>query len=115
MLYNRVKHAMLSKNDLKVARLLKKRLGSFPVIRRVIIFGSRARGEAGPDADLDLFIEVSELDDKIRRQIQWAAWEVSLDNGIVISTFIASTESLIHSPLAANPLLKSIELEGIAI
>lgn len=85
------------------------------MIRRVVIFGSRARGEASPDADLDLFIEVSELNGKIREQIQWAAWEVSLDNEMVISTFIATTDSLIHSPLAANPLLKSIELDGIAI
>lgn len=30
--------------------------------RRVVIFGSHARGEAGPDSDLDLFIEMdSEL------------------------------------------------------
>lgn len=26
--------------------------------RRVILFGSHARGEAGPDSDLDLFIEL---------------------------------------------------------
>jgi len=26
--------------------------------RRVVVFGSHARGEAGPDSDLDLFIEM---------------------------------------------------------
>lgn len=26
--------------------------------RRVIVFGSHARGEAGPDSDLDLFVEL---------------------------------------------------------
>ena len=26
--------------------------------RRIVMFGSRARGEAGPDSDLDLFVEM---------------------------------------------------------
>ena len=26
--------------------------------RRIVVFGSRARGQAGPDSDLDLFVEM---------------------------------------------------------
>jgi uncharacterized protein len=106
---------MLRREDLKVARLVRKRMEAIPVFKRMVVFGSRARGEASPDSDLDLFIEVSELDDEIRQQIQLVAWEESLENGVVISTFIASTDSLVNSPLAANPLLKAIELDGIVV
>ena len=106
---------MPSKNDLRIARILRMRLEAQSKIQRMVLFGSRARGDAVPDSDLDLFIEVSELNEKIREQIQLAAWEVSLENGIVISTFVASSDSLVHSPLAANPLLKAIEMDGIAV
>ena len=106
---------MLLREDLKIAHLLRKRLEAIPTFKRMVIFGSRARGEASPDSDLDLFIEVSDLNEEIRYQIQLAAWEESLENGVVISTFIASTDSLVNSPLAANPLLKAIELDGVVV
>ncbi len=103
------------RKDLKVARTLRKRLETIPAFKRMMVFGSRARGDANPDSDLDLFIEVSDLNAEIREQIQMAAWEVSLENGVVISSFIASSYSLKHSLLAANPLLKAIEMDGIAV
>jgi len=52
----------------------------------MVVFGSRTRGEASPDSDLDLFIEVSELTTDIREQIQMTAWEVSRVNRLSPST-----------------------------
>ncbi len=103
------------KKDIKIARLVRKRIEAIPTFKRMVAFGSRARGKADPDSDLDLFIEVADLSAEIREQIQTAAWEVSLDQGVVISTFIASSDSLKRSLLAANPLLKTIETEGVTI
>ena len=41
---------------------------------RVILFGSCARGEAGPDSDLDLLVVLD--DDAPREKLPWrAAWE----------------------------------------
>jgi uncharacterized protein len=37
------------------------RLGAEPCVRRVILFGSRARGDAGPRSDVDLAIDAPEL------------------------------------------------------
>jgi predicted nucleotidyltransferase len=81
----------------------------------MVVYGSRARGDADPESDLDFFIEVTDLNAEIRNQIQTAAWEVSLEKGVMISTFIASSYSLEHSLLAANPLLKSIEIDGVVV
>ena len=105
----------MQRKDKTIARLLKKRVETIPGFKRMVVFGSRALGDAHPESDLDLFIEVSELDAEIRKQIQTAAWEVSLETGIMISTLVASSYAISHSLLAANPLLKSIEMDGIAI
>jgi predicted nucleotidyltransferase len=42
-------------------RRLVDRLGAEPAVRRVILFGSRARGDAGPRSDVDLAVEAPGL------------------------------------------------------
>jgi predicted nucleotidyltransferase len=38
------------------------RLKAVPGVRKIVLFGSHARGQAGPDSDIDLWIEIdSEL------------------------------------------------------
>jgi uncharacterized protein len=101
--------------DLSIARQFRERLETIPTFRRMVIFGSRARGDADSESDLDVFIEVSEINNDLRQQIQRTAWEIGFDNDIVISTLVASSESIMNGLLAANPILKSIAKEGIAI
>ena len=103
------------KKDLKIATSFKMRIQTLPAFKRMVVFGSRARGHASSESDLDIFVEVSEIDSEIRKQIQTEAWEISLESGLVISTFIASTDALQFSMLSANPILKAIELEGIVV
>jgi hypothetical protein len=38
-----------------------------------------------------------------------------VDEGIVISAFVATSRALIDSPFSANPILKAIQADGIAI
>ncbi len=105
----------LSPKDNRIVRRLKLRLQKITPINRIVVFGSRARGDASPDSDLDMFIEIPELDADLRSQIREIAWEVSLVEGILISTFVVTSTAITDSPLGANPILRTIEAEGIAV
>lgn len=107
MLYN---EDMLSEKDARIARKVKQRLSTITPVKRLIVYGSRARGKPTQYSDLDLYIELnSQIDTALRKKIREIAWEVGLDSGIVISTLVASER------LKGQPILKAIEKEGIAV
>ena len=104
---------MLAEADRKVAREFKRRLEAIVPVLDVRVFGSRARGEAAPDSDLDVFIEVETLTSELRERIHELAWEVGFQMDRVITTVVTTHDQLMNGAMGANPLILRIEQEGI--
>ena len=100
---------MLSRMDARIARKVKRRLLKVTPVERLMVYGSRARGEAVPDSDLDLYIEGPAVTPDMRRKISEIAWEVSLETDVVISTLIYSKQ------VVGQPIMKAIEIDGVAV
>jgi uncharacterized protein len=106
---------MLDSKDSQIAQQLKSRLSQITQIDQLVIFGSRARGGADHESDMDVFIEVPALTPDLRRSISEIAWEVGLENDLLISTLVATPEDIQDGLLGANPILRAIEQEGVSI
>ena len=106
---------MLTLIDSQMLNILKQRVQKITPIERIIVFGSRARGDADKESDWDVFIQLPELSSYLRKQILEIAWEISLDYGVVISIFLVSTPLLVNSPIGGNPILRVIQREGIPV
>ena len=106
---------MLQPQDSFIVNMLKQRIEHITPVERMIVFGSRARGDAVAESDLDVFIELPELNPSLHRQIIEIAWEIGFDHDLVISVFLTSTSLLVDSPLAGNPILRAIQSEGVAV
>lgn len=82
----------------------------------LILYGSRARGEAREDSDYDLLILVDgEVDWKTERQVGDKIYELELQTDTLLSIQIVSLANW-NSPLyKAQPFRKNVTSEGIQI
>jgi predicted nucleotidyltransferase len=104
----------LADQDRQVVREFQRRLAEYVPVRALLVFGSRARGDAAPGSDLDLFIELEEATPGIRERISELAWEVGFELDRMISTVVVTRDDLEQGAMGANPLLLNVEREGVA-
>ncbi|MEW6381198.1 MAG: nucleotidyltransferase domain-containing protein [bacterium] len=106
---------MLSEEDCKIASEFHQRLKAIVPVLDLLVFGSRARGEASVESDLDVFIVVETITPMMRQRISEIAWEVGFEMDRIISTIVATPDQLENGPMAANPLILKIEQEGVRV
>ncbi|MFH1929084.1 MAG: nucleotidyltransferase domain-containing protein [Chloroflexota bacterium] len=104
---------MLTETDLQIAREFQRRLTDIVPVLDLRVFGSRARGNAVPDSDMDVFVELEMCTPAMRRRISEIAWEVGFEMDRVISTVVATRDELEHGAMGASPLILNIEREGV--
>jgi uncharacterized protein len=101
--------------DREIARELRQRLAQGVQIEDFRVFGSRVRGEATPESNLDIYLVVTELTPALRRWIDEIAWKVGFDKDRVISTLVTTRRGLEQGPFGAQPVVCTIEREGIPV
>jgi len=102
-------------SDQKIALDFRSRLEAMIPILDLRVFGSRSRGDAREDSDLDVFIKVERLDRSLREKIHDLAWEVGFEYDRVISTFVVTEVQIQEGAIGASPLLAKVLAEGITV
>jgi len=105
----------MKEQDLNIIKKLSQRLKRSLNIIEVILFGSRARGTNETDSDFDVCIIVEDLNTTIRDLIFTIAWEISLEEGVVITPLIFKREEVQDSPITESPIYNTILREGIRV
>lgn len=83
---------------------------------RMILFGSRARGDASQYSDMDVVVIVEKpLDEQDLDYISDCAWEAGFEYGIVVVPIVFSKDEWENSPERYSLLAQAVEKEGIPI
>ena len=104
----------MTERDRQILKDVARRVRSLFPEARIWAFGSRARGDAPPDSDMDVCVVVDGLDEAGDRAIMAAAWEVGFANDVVISTVTFRLEEFTTGPLASSPIVQAIQRDGVA-
>lgn len=81
----------------------------------VRLFGSKARGEADPDSDLDVLVLVKRSDYALKHAILWLAAEISLAFDVLLSPRVIPPQSWQKMQEAGTLFYRSVSVEGIPL
>ncbi len=80
---------------------------------KVILFGSQARGDAGPDSDVDLLVVFQDVDDKRKRTV--AIRRALADIPVSKDVFITTPEEISRRGTLVGTVLRPALREGRTI
>lgn len=94
----------------------KQRVAACVPLDRMILFGSRARGDADPDSDMDVLVVLEgPVDDRVRSIVSECAWEAGFGKGIVVISIAVSRQEWEEGPLSSSLLALAVQKEGVEV
>ncbi len=105
----------MTKKDIFIARQFKKRLSKITNVIDFRVFGSRVERIPDKYSDIDIFIEVKQLDKKLKDKILHIAWEIGFNNSMVISPLIFEQDEIENTPAKSSDIVLNILEDGIAL
>ena len=93
------------------ALLVKEKLS----VHRIELFGSRARGDADQDSDMDVLVIVNDVSPELEDYISECAWEAGFKHGIVIVPVVFSRNEWENGPEQYSLLAEAIRAEGVPL
>lgn len=105
----------MMKRDLEIVEKFRDLVSQKVKVHELRVFGSRARGDAVAESDLDVLIVVNHLDHSIERYISDCAWEAGFPEDIVVMPVAISIDAIKNSPIRKSVFIRKIYHEGIAV
>jgi predicted nucleotidyltransferase len=94
-------------------RTVRARLGTN--LNTLKLFGSRARGNAAPDSDIDVLVVVDANRVGAEDAVIDIAFDVNLAHGVYVSPRVIEQATLEHPVWRITPFVQAMEREGIPL
>ncbi len=111
------KHSILTETERRALKTLVQRLHlrHGDRIQAVYLFGSKARGDANSDSDMDVLVALTDDDPHLRSSVRRLAAQVSLEYDLLISVRAVGRSQWEELSRYHFPIYRAIRAEGIAL
>lgn len=79
------------------------------------VFGSKVRGNATADSDIDIMVELEEYSPRVETVVDDLIFEINLEYNCILSVIVFSRKELEEGPLSESPIYKVIRKEGVKV
>ena len=93
------------------ATILRQQFG--PMIKEIILFGSKARGDGKQHSDIDILIVLNKLSWEIKKNISRLAAQENIKHNVLISTIRYDTDTWESPVIKLSPFGRTVRKEGI--
>lgn len=92
---------------------IKRRVMAVEPKAQVILYGSYARGEQGPESDIDVLIllDQEKISYEVRKSITYPLYGIELEQGILISPVVRSRSDW-YGRHRVTPIFREIQRDG---
>ena len=105
---NALEQSILNKFKQEVASLLP--------LHKMVLFGSRARGDGDDDSDMDVLVVLNvPVDAAARHCVAECAWKAGFDDGIVVVPIAVSRQEWEEGPDRSSLLALAVAEDGVAV
>ena len=112
-----MKTLVMSREDREFLDAYKKALEErFPgVVEDIIVYGSKTRGDAGPDSDLDVLVLIGEGDWRLKNALCDPATEFSVGTNVVPSIQVYTTDEWEKRRISGSAYRRAVERDGVSV
>jgi|SRR3990167_3634989 len=94
-------------------KILRQQLG--PLIKEIILFGSKARGDSKKYSDIDILIVLKNLSWEIKKTISKLAAQENIKHNVLISTIRYDVDTWENPVIKLSPFGRTVREEGIQL
>jgi len=84
-------------------------------VKRLLIYGSKARGEAGPDSDLDVLLIVQNEAAHLKGDLRWAGYLLAATSGTAPSILAYTEDEWESRKRSGSPFRRAVERDAVQV
>jgi len=107
----------LNQEEIKVLEEFKRRVqGEFPgELVNMRVFGSKARGDATQESDIDLIVITHSDDKKLAKNIRYTGYDLEIEHGIILSIQVYSDRHINYLRNIPTQFIQNVDREALVI